>query len=77
MIQGSAVEADDEGVTAANNQGSSMEAENFKQTDVSDQESIGSCSPELRGEEVPFDEESRGVVDSGVAADDVDLKRVA
>ena len=54
-----------------------MEAENFKQTDVSDQESTGSCSPEPRGEEVPFDEESRGVADSGVAADDVDPKRVA
>jgi hypothetical protein len=54
-----------------------MEAESFKQADESDQESIGSRSPELHSEEVSLDEESRGVADSGAAADDVDPKRVA
>jgi hypothetical protein len=71
------MEADDEGVTAANGQGSSTEADNFKQTGESDQESTGSHSPEPCGKEISLDEESRGAVDSGVTADDVDPKRVA
>ena len=49
----------------------------MKQTGESDQESTGSRSPEPRGEEISLDGESRGAVDSGFAADDVDPKHVA
>ena len=51
--------------------------ENLEQTHGSDQESIGSQSLELHGEEISLDEESRGGANFGVAADDVDPKRVA
>ncbi|EDQ99107.1 uncharacterized protein LACBIDRAFT_317644 [Laccaria bicolor S238N-H82] len=73
-MDGSTTEANDEGVTAANGPRSSTEAENIEQTGESDQESAGPHSP--RGEENFLDEEPE-TVDTGVAADDVDPKRVA